>query len=187
MYIYTCTYTYIYIYTYVYIHIYIYMYIHIHTYIQTHKYTYINIQVAHGLIFGHNAYLRSVTNQLDFLVFLTNFADLTFFVLLTSDSMEEQGAGGGGGGLGMSRDVVRCFRALRALRLLRISTKLAIMRNMLFLLGSVAWSLLVSVVVNAMFLFACTLIAQELWNSSLHYACYRSLLTLTDNKSLLTL
>ena len=72
----------------------------------------------------------------------------------------------------MSRDVVRCFRALRALRLLRITTKFAIMRNMLFLLGRIAWSLLVSVVVNSIFLLACTLIAQELWNSSLQYGCY---------------
>jgi len=123
--------------------------------------------VAHGLVLGHNAYLRSVTNQLDFVVLLTNIADLAFSLLLTPDPEQEQGAG-----LALSRDVVRCFRALRALRLLRITTKFSIMRNMLFLLGRIKWSLIVSTLVNSIFMLACTLVAQELWNSSLHFGCY---------------
>jgi hypothetical protein len=89
--------------------------------------------VAFGLIAGHNAFLKTVTNQLDFLVFASSIVDLTFSFLLPSSSSSSSSPTH----LTLSIELVRGIRALRALRLLRLASKLRIMRNMLFLLGSI--------------------------------------------------
>jgi len=123
--------------------------------------------VAHGLVLGHNAYLRKVTNVLDFVVLISNLLDLFFTLAVPSLPDEEVTSE-----LAISRDVVRCFRALRALRLLRVANKFAILRNTVFLLGSVTWSLVVSVAVNSVFLLAFALVGQELWNSAMHLSCH---------------
>ena len=114
---------------------------------------------------GHNAFLKTVTNQLDFIVLISNVLDLVFTILVPDESVEAQG-------LQVSRDLVRCIRALRALRMLRVANKFAVMRNMLFLLGNIQFSLMVSVAINSIFLVASALIAQELWSASLHFGCY---------------
>ena len=114
---------------------------------------------------GHNAFLKTITNQLDFIVLISNVLDLVFTILVPDESVEAQG-------LQVSRDLVRCIRALRALRMLRVANKFAVMRNMLFLLGNIQFSLMVSVAINSIFLVASALIAQELWNASLHFGCY---------------
>ena len=114
---------------------------------------------------GHNAFLKTITNQLDFIVLISNVLDLVFTILVPDESVEAQG-------LQVSRDLVRCIRALRALRMLRVANKFAVMRNMLFLLGNIQFSLMVSVAINSIFLVASALIAQELWSASLHFGCY---------------
>lgn len=38
--------------------------------------------VAHGLVFGHNAFLKSSNNILDFVVLTANILDLTFTIFL---------------------------------------------------------------------------------------------------------
>ena len=93
---------------------------------------------------GHNAFLKTVTNQLDFIVLISNVLDLVFTILVPDESVEAQG-------LQVSRDLVRCIRALRALRMLRVANKFAVMRNMLFLLGNIQFSLMVSVAINSIF------------------------------------
>ena len=122
--------------------------------------------VAHGLLFGHNAYLRSSNNQVDFIVLSANIMDLTFTFFLprylsTADVIPA-----------LSRNVLRSVRALRALRLLRLANQFAVTRHTIFLLGRVRGPLLVSAAVNAIFLITAALTAQELWSSSLHFSCH---------------
>lgn len=122
--------------------------------------------VAQGLLFGHNAFLRSTSNQVDFVVLICNILDLTATLVLPQYLQSPDAIPA------LDRNLLRSARALRALRLLRLANQFSVMRNTMFLLGSVSGALLVSVAVNAGLLIAAALTAQELWSASLHFGCH---------------